>query len=139
MVESMKRILATLLAGAALLTAPVADAQRKRDTPEIKLAKMLEGRVAGKPVNCISLSMTGSSQIIEGKAIVYRSGNTLYVNKPRGGADQLDDNSILVTNTFGSQLCSIDMVRLIDRASFFPRGFLTLGEFVPYTKPKKAN
>lgn len=135
----MKRTLPALLAGAALLAAPVAQAQRTRDTPDAKLAKLLEGRVAGTPVDCISLSRTGSSQIISGKAIVYRSGSTLYVNEPRGGADQLDDNSILVTNTFGAQLCSIDIVRLIDRASFFPRGFVNLGKFVPYTKPKKAN
>ncbi|UYY78359.1 hypothetical protein [Sphingomonas sp. R1] len=135
----MKTILATLLAGAALLAAPVADAQRHRATPDEKLAKLLEGRVAGKPVDCISLSRTGASQVIEGKAIVYTVGNTLYVNELRGGADQLDDNSILVTNTFGSQLCSIDTVRLIDRVSFFPRGFVSLGEFVPYSKPKKSN
>ena len=83
--------------------------------------------------------MAGSSQVIDGTAIVYQLGNTLYVNRPRGGADQLDDNSILVTNTFGSQLCSIDTVRLIDRNSYFPRGFVSLGEFVPYTKPKKSN
>ncbi|WP_294253499.1 hypothetical protein [uncultured Sphingomonas sp.] len=135
----MKTILATLLAGAALLAAPVANAQRHRATPEEKLAKLLDGRVAGKPVDCISLDRTGSSQIIDGKAIIYTVGNTLYVNQPRGGAEQLDDNSILVTNTFGSQLCSIDTVRLIDRNSFFPRGFVSLGEFVPYTKPKKSN
>jgi hypothetical protein len=135
----MKMFLATLLAGAALLAAPVANAQRHRATPEEKLAKLLDGRVAGKPVDCISLDRTGSSQIIDGTAIVYQLGSTLYVNRPRGGADQLDDNSILVTNTFGSQLCSIDTVRLIDRNSYFPRGFVSLGEFVPYTKPKKSN
>ncbi|MGN8000623.1 hypothetical protein [Sphingomonas sp. 22176] len=135
----MKMTLATLLAGAALFAAPVANAQRHRATPEEKLAKLLDGRVAGKPVDCISLSMTGASQVIDGTAIVYTLGNTLYVNRPRGGADQLDDNSILVTNAFGSQLCSIDTVRLIDRTSYFPRGFVSLGEFVPYTRPKKSN
>ena len=47
----MKTIIATLLAGAALLAAPVANAQRHRATPEEKLAKLLDGRVAGKPVD----------------------------------------------------------------------------------------
>jgi hypothetical protein len=41
-----------------------------------------------------------------------------------------------VTKTFGSQLCSIDTVNLIDRASRFPHGFVSLGQFVPYTKVK---
>lgn len=134
----MKLILATLLAGAALLAAPVANA-RYRDTPDQQLAKLLKGRVAGKPVDCINLVRTGASQVIDGKAIVYTVGSTLYVNEPRGGAEQLDNNSILVTNTFGSQLCSIDPVRLIDRNSFFPRGFVSLGQFVPYARPKKGD
>jgi hypothetical protein len=135
----MNQIFATLLAGAALLAAPVASAKRDGDTPDAQLAKVLEGRVAGKPVDCISLSMTTSSQVVEGKAIVYRSGSTLYVNEPRSGADRLDDDSILVTNTFGSQLCSIDAIHLIDRTSYFPRGFVLLGKFVPYTRVKTSS
>lgn len=135
----MTKLLKTLLAGVALVAAPAALAQGDRSTPEAKLQKMLDGRVAGKPVDCISLPMTTSTTIIDGKAIVYRSGSTLYVNTPRSGADLLDDNSILVTRTFGSDLCSIDSVRLLDRTSQFPRGFVLLDKFVPYTKPKKPS
>ncbi|MHA6720269.1 hypothetical protein ACX40Y_12570 [Sphingomonas sp. RS6] len=135
----MKQIFATLLAGAALLAAPVASAKRDGDTPDAQLAKMIEGRVAGKPVDCINLGMATSSTVVDGKAIVYRSGATLYVNEPRAGADRLDDDSILVTNTFGSQLCSIDAVHLVDRFGYFPRGFVLLGKFVPYTREKKAS
>lgn len=82
------------------------------------------------------MSGVNSTQIIDGKAIIYRDGSRLYVNVPRSGADTLRDDDILVTRTFGSQLCSIDMVRLIDRSSRFPRGFVSLGQFVPYTKVK---
>jgi hypothetical protein len=107
-----------------------------RDAPDIQLQKALAGRIAGKPTNCISLSGSNSSQIIEGRAIIYRVGGTLYVNEPRAGADTLRDDDILVTRSFGSQLCSIDTVRLIDRGSRFPRGFVSLGQFVPYSRPK---
>lgn len=101
--------------------------------PDARLAKMLDGRVAGKPVDCINLRDIQSSQIIDKTAIVYRIGKRLYVNRP-SGAYQLDSDDILVTKTIGSQLCQIDSVRLVDRTSHFPSGFVTLGEFVPYTK-----
>ena len=128
----MKR-LASLLLGLALVagTAPAAPAP----TPEEKLARLLEGRTAGKPVNCINLTDITESQIVDHTAIVYRVGaNRLYVNRPTGGTRALDRDAILVTRTTGSQLCSIDTVRLLDRTSRFPTGFVSLGEFVPYTK-----
>ncbi|MBD8545972.1 hypothetical protein [Sphingomonas sp. CFBP 8760] len=127
-------MLKTMFLAAVVLATPAVAAHR--DTPDVQLQKALEGRVAGKPVNCISLSSTNSSRIIDGKAIIYRVGGRLYVNEPRSGAASLRDDDILVTRTFSSQLCSVDMVRLIDRGSRFPRGFVSLGQFVPYTKVK---
>ncbi|PZU10176.1 hypothetical protein [Sphingomonas sp.] len=129
---------------AAALIAGGASARPPKATPinakgEAALAKLLEGRVAGKPVSCISAMNSQSSQVIDGTAVVYQStGRTIYVNRPRVGADQLDSDDILVTRIWGSQLCSLDQVRLVDRTSRFPRGFVGLGEFVPYTKAKKG-
>jgi hypothetical protein len=125
----------TILSAAILAAAPAATAREKLD-PEAQLAKLLEGRVAGKPQDCISLYSAGSSQIIDKTAIVYKSGGTYWVNRPRGGASSLDDDDILVTKTTGSQLCSIDPVQLHDRTSHMYSGFVSLGEFVPYRKPK---
>ncbi|UZK67425.1 hypothetical protein [Sphingomonas sp. M1-B02] len=132
----MTKLLQALALGTALLATPAALAQR--DTPEVKLAKLLEGRTAGAPVDCINLSTTRSSEIIDGKAIVYHSGNRLYVNEPRSGASTLRDDDVLVTRTNGSQLCSIDTVQLVDRGAQFPRGFVMLGKFVPYSKVKRG-
>jgi hypothetical protein len=132
-----KLMLKIMLVAAAIVASPAIAAHR--NTPDVQLQKMLAGRVAGKPVNCISLSGSNSSQIIVGKAIVYRVGSRLYVNEPRSGAQSLQRDDIPVTRTIGSQLCSIDTVRLIDRGSRFPRGFVSLGQFVPYSKSKPAN
>ena len=125
-----------IFAAAALAAIPAAASAREKLAPEEQLAKLLEGRVAGEPQDCISLSSARSSQIIDKTAIVYKSGNTYWVNRPRGGAESLDDNDILVTKTTGSQLCSIDTVQLHDRTSHFYSGFVSLGEFVPYRRPK---
>ncbi len=124
-----------LLAAAAFATPVVA---APRDTPELQLQKVLAGRVAGKPTDCISLSSVNSTQIIDGRAIIYKAGGKVYVNEPRSGAETLRDDDILLTQTFGSQLCSIDSVKLLDRGARFQRGFVTLGKFVPYSLVKVA-
>ncbi|WP_445192330.1 hypothetical protein ACT009_17525 [Sphingomonas sp. Tas61C01] len=126
----------TLLLTAALVASPALAA---RDDPDTQLRKALAGRIAGTPTDCISLPNTQSSQIIPGRAIIYRSGSRLYVNEPRSGAKSLHDDDILVTRVTGSQLCSIDTVNLIDRASQVQHGFVILGKFVPYSRPAKAN
>lgn len=128
-------MLRTLLVTAALIATPAMAA--RRDDPDTQLRKALAGRVAGTPTDCISMIGLNSSQVIPGKAIIYRTGGRLYVNEPRSGASSLGDDDILVTRTYSSQLCSVDTVNLIDRASRFQRGFVILGKFVPYTLPRK--
>jgi hypothetical protein len=103
-------------------------------TGEEKLQELLKDRVAGKPVSCLSLPALRDSQIIDGTAIVYRSGSKLYVNRPRSDAKWLNSDDILLTRTSGGDLCSIDTVYLLDRDTHFTRGFVTLGDFVPYER-----
>ena len=126
----MRPLIATILSAAILAAAPAA--AKEKPTGEEKLAKILEGRVAGEPQDCIYLPRIRSSEIIDGTAIVYDAGSTIYVNRPRNGAYALDDDDIMVTDVHGSTLCSIDVVRLHDRTSFFYDGFVGLDEFVPY-------
>lgn len=130
--------LAFAAAALAALALPGAAMAEEKSYPkgEAELAKMLEGRVAGEPVRCVSTSSLGQSTVIDKTAIVYRVGSKLYVNRPRGGADQLSDDEILVTKVYGSQLCNIDKIDLVDRTSQMWSGFVVLGDFVPYTKVK---
>ncbi|MEG3180801.1 hypothetical protein [Sphingomonas sp. LT1P40] len=127
-------------ASLALLALPGAAIAQDKAYPkgEAELAKMLEGRVAGTPVKCLPTFAMDNSTVIDKTAIVYRSGSKLYVNRPRGGADQLDDDDILLTKIYGSQLCNVDKVDLIDRSSRMWSGFVMLGEFVPYERVKTS-
>ena len=131
----MRKIVAALVAAAVLLPLSAA-AARPRLAPEARLAKLLDGRVAGEPRDCIFLPSIRGSRIIDKTAIVYDAGRTLWVNRPRSGAESLDDDDILVTDLrgSGSSLCSVDIVKLHDRSSNFYSGFVGLGEFVPYKK-----
>ncbi len=137
MTRIVSKIAAGLVAGSLLLAGTVADA-KPRLTPEQQLAKTLEGRVAGEPVDCIYTPRVMSTRIYDNTAIVYDGGRTIWVNRPASGASALDDSNILVTQPTNSQLCSVDIVRLIDRTGGFFRGSIGLGQFVPYTKVKVA-
>ena len=129
----MRRILAVL--GAVAVSSAALVQAAPRESGEAELAREIDGRIAGKPVNCVPLHQMRSSRIIDGTAIVYDAGTTIYVNRPRGGARSLDRWDTLVTKTFGSSLCSSDVVQLYDAGSRMQTGVVFLGEFVPYRKP----
>lgn len=105
---------------------------------QAELAKALEGRVAGEPVSCISLSAIRSTRIIDRTAILYDTGARLYVNRP-SGAEWLDSDDILLTRTFSGDLCNLEIVNLLDRSSRMQRGSVGLGRFVPYSRPARSD
>ena len=133
----MRKLAIALAAGAALLAGPALQA-RDRPSGEEQLARLLEGRVAGEPVSCIPLSRTSSSRIIDRTAIVYDSGRTIYVNRPRH-PDSLDSDDVMVMRLHSSQLCRLDTVRLHDRSGLWYSGFVGLEDFVPYTRVARNN
>ena len=114
-------------------------AQSATKTPEEKLALAIAGRIEGTPVKCINLRDIRSTQVIDRTAIVYGTGRTIYVNRPDAGAAFLRGDNVLVTDTRSSQLCDIDIVKLLDPFSKMLNGSVGLGAFVPYTKPETAN
>lgn len=104
------------------------------------LDKELAGKVAGKPVTCIS-DFNGTNVIrISDDILLYRaSGNLVYKNKLRSSCPGLArDSDIIVSEQFGSQKCRGDLLRLVDRVSGMTGPVCSLGEFVPYRKDKKA-
>ena len=126
------RKLLTLIAGSLLIGGV---AQAKPADREAELDRALAGRVAGEPVECISMHRIRSSRIIEDTAILYDAGGMIYVNRPRSGAEQLDRHDTMVNRLFaGDRLCSIDTVTMIEPVSGSFRGVVFLGEFVPYRR-----
>ncbi|MGQ0661302.1 hypothetical protein [Sphingosinicella sp.] len=129
------RKLLPLIAGGLLAAGPALAANPQG---EEQLERALAGRVAGEPVRCINLHGSSSSTIIDDTAILYRVGGTIYVNRPRAGAESLDRSDTMVNRLWGSQLCSIDTVRMVDPTTGFFRGIVFLGEFVPYRRVSSA-
>ena len=98
------------------------------------LDRLLTGRSAGQAVPCLTMSQVRSSTVVDGIAIVYRVGSTIYVNRPRAGAERLDRDDTIVTQTAASRICEGDPVRTRDPYTGVFRGAITLGEFVPYRR-----
>lgn len=132
----MRKIAIALAAASALLSGPALDA-KTRLTPEQELAKLLDGREPGKPQHCISQYHTRDMRVIDGTAIVFGWGNTIWVNVPNNAKD-LDSDDVMVTRNYGGQFCDLDIVHTLDRSSQIYSGSISLGRFVPYRRVKAA-
>ena len=132
----MRNLPKLLLSAILLVSLPVSAGAAPRLDPEARLARSLEGRVAGEPVDCLNLRDIRSSKIIDRTAILYETGGgTIYVNRPDAGRESLSDWDVLVTRTHMNRLCSIDVVDLYDSGARFRTGSVFLGQFVPYRRP----
>ena len=103
---------------------------------EEKLAKLLEGREAGEPKSCIRTVGSRNLTQIDGTALTYRDGDTIWVNYTRN-PESIDDSTVMVIKRFSANtLCRTDHIDLVDRVGGggFLRGVLMLGDFIPYTK-----
>jgi hypothetical protein len=130
-----RSLTALLILGLCASAVPAWAASDLKARSEAKLARALEGRVPGKPVDCLNQYDIRSSRIIARTAILYETNNgTLYVNRPDNGSRSLSEGDVLVTDTHSHRLCRIDVVQLYDTTSRMRTGSIFLGPFVPYRK-----
>ena len=102
------------------------------------LADRLKNRVAGPPQKCVSISQLGQPVVYGSATILYSgSGRTEYRNDLLSRCPGLDDDDLIVTEIYGSQLCSGDPIQPVDRFSGIGGRVCRLGDFIPYTKAKK--
>lgn len=130
----MFKRLALATAALGLLAAPSVQAEDNAELTrgEEKLAKMLEGRVAGEPERCIRTIGARSLTSIDDTALVYKDGKTLWVNYTRT-PNAIDDSDYLVIRKFdATSLCRTDQVQTYSRAGDFFSGVIFLEDFIPY-------
>lgn len=112
-------------------------AQTEMTEGEERLARMLEGRVAGEPQNCIRQLLNERLTVIDKTAYVYGSGRTIYVQRTHNPED-IDRDDALVSRRFNaSQLCKQDVVTTIDPVLGFFTGAVFFDDFIPYTRVEK--
>lgn len=100
---------------------------------EVELAKLLEGRTAGTPQNCIPSNRIRELELIDRTALVYEVGDTIYVNYTQV-PESIDDNDLVLSRQFGARLCRLDSVTTHSRSNGLYSGNLFLTEFIPYRR-----
>ena len=106
---------------------------------EERLARMLEGRVAGEPQSCIRSRLNDRMTVIDGTAYVYGRGNTIYVQYTRDPED-IDRRDTLVSRRFdGTSVCKTDIMTTIDPVTGIYTGAVFFADFIPYTRVKEAD
>ncbi|MEO1220165.1 MAG: hypothetical protein AAFY42_02275 [Pseudomonadota bacterium] len=128
-------IAALALLSGAPATAQEADEPDKEMTKgEEKLSRLLEGRVAGEPQDCVRDFANNRVMTIDETAIVYGRGRTIYVQRTRS-PERIDRDDILVVRRFGgTQICRMDFINTVDRYSGFFTGGIQFDKFIPYTR-----
>ena len=102
------------------------------------LDRALAGRVAGKPVGCVSDNQIDTPQIVSDRILLYRDGGRVWRNDLPAACPGLDDDAIVVTEVHGGQLCRNDQFYTLQRAGIgIPGPRCRLGKFTPWTKPKR--
>lgn len=102
-----------------------------------EIARAIEGRVAGEPVDCVMASRLRGPQIVDSRTILYReSGRRLWRNDLPDNCPFLRPDRILIVELHGSNLCRNDLFSTLDRGSRIPAGKCRLGKFTPYDKPR---
>ena len=118
---------------AACTTAP--EPMSRSAEAEAHLSKLLAGKTAGRPVNCLSTFRSGNMVVIDDNTVVFRdSARRVYRNDFNGGTcNRLGTGSYaLVTKSTSTSLCSGDIAQVVDVANGFTVGSCVLGDFVPY-------
>lgn len=107
----------------------------ERQTGEERLAKLLEGRVAGDPTDCVPHRPSARLYVIDKTAVVYDTGPTIYVNYTQD-PEALDDNDYLVLRDPSPSLCRTTQITTRDRTGNFFSGAIFLTDFIPYKRVK---
>lgn len=99
--------------------------------------RALAGKVAGKPVSCISARDADRPIELAGGAVAYRaSANLVYVQDFGGSCANVHDSDVYLVRTSPlSQLCRGDIAQAVSRAGNIPIGSCVYADFVPYRAP----
>jgi hypothetical protein len=131
----MQKVVIAMAAAALALTGSAAAAKSTVEKGEAQLARMLTGRTAGAPQECITIIGVGERlKVIDGVGVTYRLGDTIYVSR----VDQPENMRWTDKSRFDGmtpgKMCAGDKLWTYDASNHNPTGTLRLLDFVPYTR-----
>ncbi len=128
-------IAALLLTSCASTPAQIAREEADTARTAAKLEKRLAGFTPTGTSSCIR-PVNAQVDIFDDTLVYSDSSSRAYVTKTTGGCFGLKRDDIIVTRSYGGQLCRGEIVRTVDRTSGFPSGACAFGDFVTYRRDK---
>lgn len=99
-----------------------------------RLEKALAGLTPGEPVRCLRRDQFNQIRTFEGTILYVAGRNRLWRNDVVGNCAGLRRGDIVVTRSFGSQVCDGDIIQTRSPTGGFLSGSCSLGRFTPYTR-----
>lgn len=124
-------VVALSLGSCAMSSAPSAPAN---PATQAQFARLLAGRVPGRPMSCIPSYPSAQTEVISADTIAIRQGSMVYLSQFRGTCNQAGSPgyALVFRNVGMSGPCQNDVVEVKDLAGGFSAGSCALGPFVPY-------
>ncbi|HEX7819825.1 MAG TPA: hypothetical protein VF463_04320 [Sphingobium sp.] len=126
---------ALALAGMTGCTSPVDHRPASlSDRQSKELAKALDGKMAGRPVACVSRGL-GSDGLhaVTDELLLYRvNRNLIYRNDLHGSCSGISRGSALVLQPANDQFCRGDFAWSVDFSTGMRGPSCVLGNFIPY-------
>ena len=119
-----------LLLGACTTTATEQSDARDR----ARLERALAGLTPGEPVRCLRRDQFNQIRTFDGTILYVAGRNRLWRNDVVGSCAGLRRGDIVVTRSFGGQVCDGDIIQTRSPTGGFLSGSCSLGRFTPYTR-----
>jgi hypothetical protein len=106
-----------------------------------ELDRFLVGKVAGAPMACLPSYRSNDMTVVDERTILFRDGaNRVYRNDPPGGCPGAGrpGNALVIRSFGGTGLCRGEIVQVTDLTTGSFGGSCSLGDFVPYTTPRRG-
>ena len=98
------------------------------------LARELSGRSAGAPQACVARTEGRTLHAVDRRTLVYRTGDTVWVNRLGGDCPGLGPLSTLIIEPAGARFCRGDRVSGLEPGATIPGPACVLRDFVPYRR-----
>jgi hypothetical protein len=92
------------------------------------------GRVAGESERCVPARRSGGLEVAGGQTLIYRSGDTIWVNRLANRCPGLHPVSNLMVEMNGPKYCRGDRLRVTEPQADVAGAMCVLGDFVPYRR-----
>lgn len=122
------------LPSAIVLLALAGCASPRASAASEELDRRLAGRTEGEPRACLSPAAGTGLTIVAPGAIGYRSGNTLWVNRPGPPCSGIRPMDTLIVESPDGRYCRGDPVRAVATGTSIAGPACSLGDFIPYRR-----